>query len=220
MDYWIKRYNVVALSGPGFFFLIRLFMGPNPETARVLEMLQTSTSLGCVPNWHMGDCLLSPPQRGIKKNQKKNTSDGGNMKHTLSRRFIKKGVLVVRKNKEMWVKWSWKQAEQYFCRSLQHIKTSQLISPCWDDDLKKEKKKKEAIEAILEDYSEQLRYFSRIIKRWDYTSHLRSCGLFFFFLSSFLHRLISHTLGVKSDPEPAQTAHILSISAENFPHKI
>lgn len=40
----------MALSGPGFFFLIRLFMGPNPETARVLEMLQTSTSLGCVPN--------------------------------------------------------------------------------------------------------------------------------------------------------------------------
>lgn len=169
----------------------------------------------CPELTHGGLFIISSTE-GDKKKPKKNTSDGGNMKHTLSRRFIKKGVLVVRKNKEMWVKWSWKQAEQYFCRSLQHIKTSQLISPCWDDDLKKEKKKKEAIEAILEDYSEQLRYFSRIIKRWDYTSHLRSCGLFFFFLSSFLHRLISHTLGVKSDPEPAQTAHILSNSAETF----
>lgn len=57
----------------------------------------------CPELTHGGLFIISSTE-GDKKKTKKNTSDGGNMKHTLSRRFIKKGVLVVRKNKEMWVK--------------------------------------------------------------------------------------------------------------------
>lgn len=57
----------------------------------------------CPELTHGGLFIISSTE-GDKKKPKKNTSDGGNMKHTLSRRFIKKGVLVVRKNKEMWVK--------------------------------------------------------------------------------------------------------------------
>ena len=79
----------------------------------------------------------------------------------------------------------------------------------------------QAIEAIFEDYSQQLRYFSRIIKKGETTRviYVHAGFFFFFFPPPSFHRLIrfssvTHWASNPTQSQPRQ--HILSISTETF----